>query len=71
MSAIGDAIEQRLAQPGVGDHLGPFGEGQVGGQDDGGFFGPFGHDLKQEFGTDFGQWQIADLVQGDEVIARP
>ena len=43
MSAIGDSIDECLAEPSVGDHLGPFGEGQVGGQDDGGFFGPFGH----------------------------
>ena len=71
MRAIGDAIDQRLAQPRVGNHLSPFGEGQVGGQDDGGFFGPFGHDLKQEFSTDFGQRYIAHFIEGDKIITGP
>jgi hypothetical protein len=71
MSAIGDAIDECLAEPGVGDHLGPFGEGQVGGQDDGGFFGPFGHHLEQEFSAHFSQWHIADLIEGDKVITGP
>jgi hypothetical protein len=71
MSAIGDAIDERLAQPGVRNHLGPFGEGQVGGQDDGGFFGPFGHDLEQEFSAHFSQWHIADFIECDQVITGP
>ena len=61
---LGEATGQRVG--GV-----PFGEGKVSGQDDGGFFGPFGHDLKQEFSAHFSQWHIADFIEGDKVITGP
>jgi hypothetical protein len=55
VGAVGDAVEQRLAEAGVGDDLGPLGEGQIGGQDHGGFLGAFGDHLEQELRADLGQ----------------
>ena len=50
---VGDAIQKRLAEPGVGYHLSPFGKGQVRGQDDGGLLGSLGDDLEQELRAQF------------------
>jgi hypothetical protein len=33
--------------------------------------GPFGDHLEQELGADLGQGDVADLVDGDQVVARP
>src|SRR5215471_3764441 len=38
IGAVSDAIDQRLAEPGVGNYLGPFRERQVGGDDHGRLF---------------------------------
>jgi hypothetical protein len=51
MRPVGDAIQQRLTQQGFGDHLGPFGKGQVGRHDHGGHLGEFGDDLEAELGS--------------------
>jgi hypothetical protein len=53
-AAVSDAVDQRLAQPGVGNHLGPFRERQVGGDDHGGLLGPFGDDLGEELRANLG-----------------
>src|SRR3712207_9470313 len=55
VGAVGDAVEQGFAEPGVRDDLGPLGERQVGGQDDGGFFGALRDHLEQELGADLGE----------------
>ena len=44
---IGKPVKHGLAEPGVGEDLGPLGEGQVGGHDDGGLFRPLGDDLEE------------------------
>jgi hypothetical protein len=44
-----DAIEQSLAEPSVGDHLGPLEKWQIGGQDHGRLLGSFSDDLEKEF----------------------
>ena len=44
--AVGDTVDGRVAQPGVGHHLGPLREWQVGRDDHGRLFGPFGDDLE-------------------------
>ena len=71
VSAIGDSIQQRFAEPRVGDHLRPFGKRQVCGQYHGGLLGSLGHNLKQELGADLGQRHLSDLVDGDQVVATP
>jgi hypothetical protein len=71
VGAVGDPVEQRLAEAGVRDDLGPLGEREVGGQDHGGFLSALGDHLEQELGADLGERDVADLVDGDQVVARP
>jgi len=61
IGAVSDAVEQRLAQPGIGNHRGPLRKRQIGSDDDGGLLGPFGNDLEQKFGADLGQRHISSL----------
>ena len=51
VGAVGNAIDQRLAEPCIGNHLRPFRERQVGSNDDCSLLGPFGNDLEQELRT--------------------
>ncbi len=60
-----------LQRASIGDHLGPFGKGQVRGHDDGGLLGSFGNDLEEELRSQVGHRHIADFVDGDQVIAFP
>ena len=59
---IGDAIQQCLAQPRIWNYLRPLGKRQIGSQNHGGSFGPFGNHLKQKLCADFSQWHISDFV---------
>src|SRR3954470_14530228 len=68
---ICDAIDQCYAEPGIRNHLRPLGKGKVGSQDHRGPFGSFSDYLKQKLSTDFGQWDIANLVDGDQIVAAP
>jgi hypothetical protein len=59
---VGEPIEHCLAEPCVGEDLGPLGEGQVGGDDDGGLLGSLCDDLEQQLGGDLGQWNVAKFI---------
>ena len=52
---IGEPVEHGLAEPGIGKDLWPFGEGQVGGHDNGRFLRPLGDDLEEQLGGNLGQ----------------
>ena len=69
--SIGDAVQQRFAEPGIWNHLRPFRERQVGRKNHAGSFGPFGDDLEQELRTDFRQRNITDFVNGDQIVTAP
>jgi hypothetical protein len=64
--AVGEAVDDGFREPGVGEHLGPFSERQVGGHDQAAAFVSFGEDLEDELGGAVGQRQVAQLVQADE-----
>ena len=68
VGAVGDPVEQRLAQPGIGEDLGPLRERQVGGDDDRRPLGPFGDHLEQELRARVGQGHVADLIERDEIV---
>jgi hypothetical protein len=68
---IGEPIEHSLAEPCVGEDLGPLGEGQVGGDDDGGLLGSLCDDLEQQLGSDLGQWNVAKFIDDDQFHAGP
>lgn len=50
MGLVGEPVEHGLAEPCVGEDLWPLREGQVGGDDNGCFFGSLGNDLEEQFG---------------------
>ena len=65
MGLVGELVEHSLAEPCVGEDLWPLGEGQVGGDDDRGFFGSLGDDLKEQLSCDFSQGDIAEFIDDD------
>ena len=67
--AVGNPVEQGLAQAGVGNHLGPLRERQVSSHDHRSLLGPFSNDLKQEFGAHFRQRHITHFINRDQVVA--
>ena len=62
-------VQQPIKQGGshhrIAEHLGPFGEASVGGEDHGVFFIPRTDQLEEQIGAFFGQWQVADFI-GDQ-----
>ena len=58
---VGDAVQHRLAQPSVRNHLRPLGERQVRRQHHGRFLGSVGDHLEQELGRHFRQRHITQI----------
>jgi hypothetical protein len=71
VGAVSDAVQQRFAQARVRNDLGPLRKWQVRCQQHRGTFGAIGDDLDQKLGAELGQGHIANLVDGDNVVARP
>src|ERR1022692_1248625 len=71
VSAVGDAIQQRLAKARIRDHLRPFRERKIRREDYGRFFGSLGHNLEQKLCPDLGQWHIAHFIDGDQIVPAP
>ena len=69
--AVGDAVQQRLAQPRIRKHLRPLGKRQVGRHDQRGPFGAFRNHLEQKLRADLRQWHVTHFVQRDHVVAHP
>ena len=67
--AVGEAVNDGLGEAGVGEDLGPFAEGQVGGDDQRAAFVALGEDLEDELGGAVGQREVAELVNDDELGA--
>src|SRR6516164_4669867 len=71
IGAVSDAVDQRLAEPGVGNHRSPFRKRQIGSDDHGRLFSPFGDDLEQKLCADLGQGHVAHFVERDQIVASP
>src|ERR671918_862089 len=69
VSAMGEAIDDGLGESGVGEHLGPLSERQVGGDDQRAALVAFGEHLEDQFGGAIGECEVAQLVQDDELGA--
>src|SRR3954453_21673951 len=67
--AVGEAVNDGLGEPGVGEDLGPLAEGRVGGDDKRSAFVALGEDLEDELGGAVGQREIAELVNDDQLGA--
>src|SRR5437588_8772744 len=65
----GEPVDDGGAEPGVGEGAGPFAEGGVGGDGDGGAFLAFGEDLEQQLGAAAVELEVAQLVQAEQVDA--
>jgi hypothetical protein len=57
----GEPVDDSGDEPGVGDHLTPFAERQVGGGGDGGFLFSFGEDLEHQLGAAAVEFDVAEL----------
>ena len=66
---VGEAVDDRGAQAGVGEGVGPGGEGLVGRDRDGVLLLAFGEDLEQQFGASPVELHVAELVNDEEVDA--
>ena len=60
------AVEQCGGHDRVAEHLGPFGESSIGGQDHGAFLVACADQLEEQAGTFFGQRQVADLIDDEQ-----
>src|SRR6516162_6785661 len=65
----GEPVDDGRAEPRVGEGAGPFAEGGVGRDRDGGAFLAFGEDLEQQLGAAPVQLEVTQLVQAEQVDA--
>ena len=69
LAVMGEPVEERRRHFGVAKDTGPFGEGEVGGDDDGGALVKTAHQMEEQLAARLGKGQIAQLVQDHEVEA--
>ena len=67
LAVMGEAIEERRGHLGVAEDAGPFGEGEIGGDDDGGALVKPAHQMEEQLPAGLGEGQIAEFIQHDEV----
>ena len=67
---VGQAIEHRGGHLGVAEHLGPIGEGKVGGDQQGGVLVELADQMEQQLATGLAERQIAEFVDDDEIMAQ-
>jgi hypothetical protein len=60
--AVGEAVDDGLREPGVGEDLRPLAEREVGGDDQRAAFVALAEDLEDEFGGAVGQREVAEFV---------
>ena len=63
------AIEHGGGHPGIAKHLRPIGEGQIGRDQQRGVFVQFADQMEQQLAARLAEWQVAQFVDGDEIIA--
>ena len=68
---VREPVDQRLAQPRVGDDLRPFRERQVGGHDHRRLLRPVGDHLEHQLARRLGDRHVAQLVDADQVEPLP
>jgi hypothetical protein len=63
VGAVGEAVDDGFGEPGVGEDLRPFAEGEVGGHDQAAAFVAFGEDLEDELGGPVGQGKVPQFIE--------
>ena len=66
---VRDTIEQRLAQPGVREHLSPFGEREIRRDHERDGLASLRDHLEQQLGTDVGERDVTKLVDAQQLEA--
>ena len=69
LAMMREPVEERRRHFGVAKDTGPFGEGEVGGDDDGGALVKTAHQMEEQLPASLRKGQIAQLVQDHEVEA--
>src|SRR6202034_2089876 len=67
IAVVGETIEQRGRHLGITEDARPFTECEVGGDDDRGALVEPADEVEQELSSGLSEWQIAKLVENDEV----
>ena len=60
VAVVGQPVEQRGGHLGIAEHAGPFAEGEIGGDDDGGALVEPADEVEQELATGLGEGQISE-----------
>ncbi len=66
---VREPIEQRSGHLGIAEHLGPFAEAEIGGDDDAGALVEFAEQMEQQCTARWAERQISQLIEDDEVEA--
>ena len=67
VAMVSQAVEQRGGHLGVAEHAGPFTEGEIGGDDDGGPLVEPADEMEQQLAAGLIERQVAEFVEDDEV----
>ena len=65
-----EPIQHRGRHLGVGEDLGPVGEGEIGGDDDRGVLVELADQVEEQLRASLAEGQIAELVDDDEILAQ-
>ena len=66
---MGQAIEQSRGHLRIAEHARPFAKGEIGGDDHRGPLVEAADQMEQKLSASLGEWQIAELIEDDEVEA--
>jgi hypothetical protein len=69
VGAVGEPVDDCFGEARVGEDSGPLAEGEVGRDDQRGALVAFGDDLEDELGRAFGEREVAELVDDEELDA--
>ncbi len=67
---VGQAIEHGGGHLGVAEHLGPIGEGEIGGDQQRGVLVELADQMEQQLTAGLAERQIAQFVDDDEIVAQ-
>ena len=70
VAVVGQAVEHGGGHLGVAEHLGPIGEGEVGGDQQRGVLVELADQMEQQLPAGLAEGQIAELVDDDEIVAQ-
>ena len=70
VAMVGQPVEERGGHLGIAEHLWPFAERQVGGDDNRGLFVEAADEMEQQLPARQRERQIAELIEDDEIDPR-